>query len=102
MNKNKQNNFSQWLSITKDIYNYLPNVPVLACPSCHTSGVDFQFVGDLQKKIGYLAIWCPSCLHGIHISRARIPDEAQALSFSVSSEEISGRIPNFTRVEPQD
>lgn len=100
--KNIKNLFHLWMSIATDINNTLPNVTVLACPSCHRLGVDFQFVGDFQTKIGYMAIWCPFCLHGIHISRVRIPEKVQSIPFNTSAEEISRRIPNFTHVEPDD
>jgi hypothetical protein len=100
MNKNRKSRFYLWTSIATEIYNTLPNVPILACPSCHELGVDFQFAGDFQSKIGYMAIWCPCCLYGIHISRVRIPEKIQALPFDASIEKISTRIPNFTHVKP--
>lgn len=100
MNKNRTNIFNKWLYLTIDIYKNLPNESILICPNCHQSGVDFQFIGDLQKKIGFMVIWCPFCLHGIHLSRVCIPDKAQALPFDTSIEEISKRIPNLIHVKP--
>jgi hypothetical protein len=100
MNKNRKQKFQEWISITTNIYKNLPNVPVLICPNCHKLGIDFQFIGNLQTRIGYMAIWCAFCLHGIHLSRVHIPDKAQAIPFDMSVEEISKRIPNFTHVEP--
>ncbi|MFN6463357.1 MAG: hypothetical protein RMZ41_016305 [Nostoc sp. DedVER02] len=100
MSKIKNKFFSQWLSIATEINHSLPNVPVLNCPNCHQQEVDFQFVGDLQTRIGYMAIWCPFCLHGIHLSRVLIPAVLEANSFDISIEEVSKRIPNFTHVEP--
>ncbi|MBV6622126.1 MAG: hypothetical protein KI793_04080 [Rivularia sp. (in: Bacteria)] len=100
MNKNRKNIYYEWISIITEIYNNLPDVPALTCPNCHKLGIDFQFIGDLQTKIGYMAIWCPFCLHGIHLSRVRIPDTTQAFSFDTSAEEISKRIPNFIHVKP--
>ena len=100
MNKNRKTKFQKWISITTDIYNNLPDVPVLACPICHQLWVDFQFIGNLQTRIGYMAIWFPFCLYGIHLSRVSIPDKTQALSFDTSAEEISKRIPNFTHISP--
>jgi len=99
MSKIRNKKFSQWLFIINEIYRTLPNVPVLYCPNCHQQQVDFQFVGDSQTRIGYMAIWCPICLHGVHFSRVRIPDEVQANSFDIPIEEISKRIPNFTHVK---
>lgn len=100
MNKNNKNIFNKWISLTTDIYNDLPNMPPLACPNCHKLGVDFQFIGNLQTKIGFMVVWCPFCLHGIHLSRVRIPEKAPALPFDTSAEEISKLIPNFTDVKP--
>ncbi|MGD1914541.1 MAG: hypothetical protein ACFB2X_28010 [Rivularia sp. (in: cyanobacteria)] len=100
MNKNRKKEFREWISITTDIYNNLPNVPVLTCPNCHKLGVDFQFIGDLKTRIGFMVVWCPFCLHGIHLSRVDIPQKAQALPFDISIEEILQRIPNFIPVKP--
>lgn len=100
MNKNRKSRFHLWISIATEIYNTLPNVPILACPSCHELGLYFQFVGDFESQIGYMAIWCPFCLYGIHISRVHIPEKTQALSFNALEKEISIRIPNFTHVKP--
>ena len=100
MNKNRKKIFNKWISITTEIYKTLPNVPALVCPNCDKLGVDFQFVGNLQTKIGFMVIWCPHCLRGIHLSRVCIPDKAQAISFDTSAEEILRRIPNFIPVKP--
>ncbi|MGB6295283.1 MAG: hypothetical protein WBF90_03750 [Rivularia sp. (in: cyanobacteria)] len=100
MNKNKKQKFQEWISITTDIYNNLPDLPVLTCPNCHKLGIDFQLVGDLHTKIGFMVCWCPFCLHGIHLSRVYIPDKAQPIPFDMSVEEISKRIPNFIHVKP--
>ena len=53
MNGNRKKIFHKWISITNDIYKNLPNVPVLACPSCHKLRFDFQFIGDLETQIGF-------------------------------------------------
>ncbi|MEO1374820.1 MAG: hypothetical protein AAFW70_10960 [Cyanobacteria bacterium J06635_10] len=100
MNKNRKKEYQEWISITTDIYNNLPHVPVLTCPNCHKLGVYFQFIGDSQTKIGFMVIWCPFCFHGIHLSRVHIPDQAQILPFYISIEKISQRIPNFIPVKP--
>ncbi len=100
MSKIKNKVFSQWISIAIEINQLLPNVPVLSCPNCHRQPIDFQFVGDVQTRIGYMAIWCPFCLHGVHLSRVRISDKIPDTSFDIPIEEISKRIPNFTHVKP--
>ena len=100
MSQKKKSLFLRWMYLVTDINNSLPNFPALACPNCYQLGVDFQYVGDLQTRIGYMVIWCPFCLQGIHISRVGIPDQAQALPFNVSAAQILKRIPNFTHVKP--
>lgn len=100
MRKKKDSAFLKWTHLTRDIYKNLPNLAALPCPTCHQLGIKFQFVGDLETRIGYMAIWCSFCLHGIHIARVNIPEQAPALPFGISGEEISRRIPNFIHVKP--
>jgi len=102
MNKRKKKLFDSWFYLVTCICGdkNLPDLPVLNCPSCGIPGIDFQFVGDIPSKIGYLSVWCPSCLHGIVISRVGLPDNDRALPFAASKEEIVRRIPNFTHVHP--
>lgn len=83
-----------WLKLAAKIADTLPTVPALECPSCGLPKIDFQYVGDTTTKIGFLCIWCASCLHGKHISRVKIPPQAEFLSKD-SLEEIKNRIPNF-------
>lgn len=100
MNKNRKKEYQKWISITTDIYNNLPHISVLTYPNCHKLGVNFQFIGDFKTRIGFMVMWCPFCLHGIHLSRVCIPEKAQALPFDTSCL-ISRRIPNFTHVKPE-
>lgn len=92
--------FNDWLNLVKDIFNELPKKPALICPKCGYASVDYQYVGDLETKIGYLDVWCNDCLNGIHISRTKIPETANALSFDSSPEEIRKRIPSFVQIFP--
>ena len=87
--------YSNWLNLVKDINNSLPEVPPLACPICGKSSIDFQYVGDIKTRIGYLDVWCTKCLNGIHISRAKIPKNTNALSFDTPKEGILQRITEF-------
>lgn len=92
--------FNQWLQLMKEITDQLPDPHLLTCPECGNQEIDFQYVGDPTTRIGYLDIWCQSCLHGIHLSRTRIPANATMISFDDSEEAISERIPNFVQVSP--
>lgn len=50
--------FQKWLNLAKYITEFLPKVPVLDCPKCNNKSIDFQYVGDMKTRIGYLDIWC--------------------------------------------
>lgn len=85
---------TSWLKIAAAIADNLPTVPPLECPNCGLPKIDFQYVGDKTTNIGFLCVWCASCLHGKHISRVKIPPQAEILSKD-SLEEVKKRIPNF-------
>ena len=91
---------NQWLKIAKEISIKLDNADDLICPKCGNNEIDFQYVGDKATRVGYLDIWCKSCLHGIHISRTRIPANATMISFDEPKEEFIRRIPNFVQITP--
>ena len=90
--------FNEWLNIVKE----LPNTEKLICPKCGENRIDFQYVGDKVTRIGYIDIWCKSCLHGIHISRTKIPIDATMISFEEPKEIVIERIPQFIQVTPLD
>lgn len=83
-----------WLKLAGIIADHLPTVPSLNCPRCGLPNVEFQYVGDKTTGIGFLCVWCASCLHGTHISRVKIPPQAEYISKD-SLEEVKNRIPNF-------
>jgi hypothetical protein len=72
------------------------------CPECGARAIDFQYVGDVATRVGYFAMWCNSCLRGIHISRARAPENESMLSFKDPIELITSRIPNYQHVVPKN
>jgi hypothetical protein len=90
--------FKRWL----DLGWNLSNNRDLQCPSCGKHTIDYQYVGDPETRIGYLDIWCTSCLHGIHVSRVKVPGETPMLSFKTDPSTIAARIPKFTWVVPED
>ncbi|NDI35097.1 hypothetical protein [Chengkuizengella sediminis] len=87
--------FSTWLKLSADISS--STWTNFQCPECQKETVDFQYVGDTETRIGYLEIWCDSCLKGIHISRVRVPESANLLSFE-DKNLIGNRIPAFKQV----
>ncbi len=51
------------------------------CPECGDHAIDYEFVGDLETRMGYCLVWCNSCLVGINISRTKVPNDAEMISF---------------------
>jgi hypothetical protein len=90
--------FKKWLHLGE---NLIKGQPII-CPTCNKATIDFQYVGDPTKKVGYLDIWCSSCLNGIHISRVRIPDNVSLLNIGDNSGKISSRIPHYTQILPDN
>lgn len=78
----------------------LPDTSPMDCPRCGQNSVDMQYVGDNETRVGYLDVWCSSCLHGIHISRVKVPLNANMLTFETSNEQIARRIPSFKQETP--
>jgi hypothetical protein len=89
--------FNDWIELYKRV-NALEDSNDLPCPNCSKAGIHFQYVGDPETRIGYLALWCSFCLHGIHISRVLIPEDSDFLPFDCVEEEVANLIPNFTHV----
>jgi hypothetical protein len=90
----------KWLHLGNKMIDNLPNKVLLKCPECNNETVDYQYVGDPKSRIGYLDMWCTSCLKGVHISRVQIPENAELIPFDAPKEQIINRIPNFKLVEP--
>ena len=87
--------YKNWLKLVSNISENENNV----CPNCGSRKIDYQYIGDLATKVGYLDVWCNNCTYGIHVSRVRIPEGVNILSFD-DNEGISKRIPNFKQVIP--
>ncbi len=93
--------FNQWLYLVGEIQDANGDVSHIACPSCSATGsIDFQYVGNPETRIGYVAIWCTKCNQGFQSSRAEAPIGFDLLPFGTSAEEIRKRIPSFEHVEP--
>lgn len=90
------NDFSSWLKLSADISSNIQKKEVNKCPICQSETVDFQYVGDTDTRIGFLDIWCTSCMNGIHISRVKAPESANILTFN--DEKVKARIPDFNQV----
>ena len=89
-----------WLTVFKDLVSSGGKSITNACPECGAASVNFQYVGDTKTRVGYLRIWCSSCWKGVHLSRVRIPETAQMLSFDAPKEELDRKEPRFEVLEP--
>jgi hypothetical protein len=92
--------YKDWLKIYGEIRTHAGEKIIYPCPHCGKPQLDFQYVGDVVARKGYLAIWCNNCNHGVNLSRVEIPEAACVLSFEISPDSISKRIPDFVQVTP--
>lgn len=91
--------FKQWLKLAVIVQETVPDVPTIHCPSCSSSHIGFEYIGDSEKRLGYFLMWCHHCVEGIHISRIKIPESAKVIPFEGPDEQLS-HIPNFKKVSP--
>ena len=96
--------FNEWLELVKRVVDKTQDnkASSICCPNCESNSIDYQYVGDVATKVGYLDIWCKTCLNGIHISRIKVPENVDMLSFDTSPERIAERIPDFIQITPLD
>ena len=88
-----------------DREKWLKLVPLIAeggittasCPNCKRISLDFRYIVSPTDHIGYLLLWCNSCLHGISVSRVRAPKDVAVRWFD--DPDALKDIPDFTRHE---
>lgn len=90
--------YKKWLKLAEEVQAE-PQSCLLVCPNCSSNNIEYEFIGDSQRREGYFLIWCNECIEGLHISRVNIPENANVIPFNAPSELIS-HIPNFKRVIP--
>ena len=90
--------YDQWLAAYSAVYDAVPDDADLACPNCGHKTLRLVFTGDLDRGIGYGHFWCDTCLQGIGISRAPIPDGATVQNIHDPREDREPKIPNFQLV----
>jgi hypothetical protein len=92
--------FEDWLDLYKQIREAPLKKSELVCPECGSTSIDFQYVGDVSERVGYLDLWCAACNKGVHLSRVSIPKDTSLISFDGPDEVIAARIPNYEPVVP--
>lgn len=100
MDSNAATEHDAWLSVFVVISDEIFNTSNISCPNCGEKDVDFQYVGYVKSRLGYLQIWCRTCRHGIHFSRVRAPAGVPLLPIDSAPDVIAHRIPKITEVEP--
>jgi transcription elongation factor Elf1 len=75
MNKEKMDRQKKWFLVQPW------NDKNINCPECGEPTVRYEFIGNLETRMGYCLLWCNSCLVGINISRTKVPEGEQMLSF---------------------
>lgn len=92
--------FENWVDAFAEIVDALPADAGLACPNCGERSLRLQYVGDLVTRLGYAALWCDACRHGVTLSRVKAPDSASVLSFDSDPETLKEAIPRYHEVDP--
>jgi len=87
--------FMEWILASKDI---AMRGAEAICPHCGHVGLQCQFVGNNETRLGHVFIWCSNCLHGIHVSRTQIPSGVTVLPLDVSSDELRKWVPEIKLV----
>jgi hypothetical protein len=87
--------FDEWLRAYGEVYSALPDSADVACPNCGHHTLRLVFTGDLDRAIGFALFWCDTCLWGISISQAPIPDGAVVRDIHLPLDEQPPEIPEF-------
>jgi hypothetical protein len=65
-----------------------------SCPNCGANTLVWRFVGG-DDRLGWGAVWCETCHHGVHLSRFQFPEAVCLLPVGEQVE-----IPHFQVVTP--
>ena len=87
--------FDDWLDAYEIVYDALPGLPDIGCPNCKHKTLRLVFTGDMEQGTGYAHFWCDTCLHGIGISRAPIPEGGVVRDIHRPIDERRPEVPNF-------
>ncbi|MCP2323905.1 transcription elongation factor Elf1 [Hamadaea flava] len=90
--------WEQWQDAYEAAYEAVPADPPTSCPNCGHETLRLVFTGDVGKGVGYGAFWCDTCLQGISISRAPLPEGAVVRDIHADPADREPKIPNYTLV----
>ncbi len=70
----KKRTMDKWI---KCIKNMTANSTPGECPCCKSKNTDFRYTAVMNDGYGYCDIWCNDCKHAFHISRIKVPADAE-------------------------
>ena len=91
--------YLSWLKRFSAIAKASERLHDASCPRCGQVQLGAQYVASPDDRIGYAALWCRTCWHGICVSRTSVPD---GWDYATFEEAEAGIIPDFVRVEPEE
>ena len=91
--------YDQWLDAFSTFYDSIPRDAGLPCLNCGQKTLRLVFTGYPERMIGYGHFWCDTCLVGIGICRAPIPEGAVMQNIHDAPEDREPKIPNFQLVQ---
>lgn len=85
-----------WIKIVPQIIDNFDNIIQILCPNCKECEIEYLYIGDERTRVGFLQVWCNKCLKGIHISRAKAPQNAKFVTFDY---DIDNMVPFYDEAE---
>jgi hypothetical protein len=90
-------NYVTWLKVFGEVGKTPDLLDTVECPRCGNKQLKAQYVGSASDRIGYGALWCQNCWHGIWVSRLKVPN---GWTYATFEEAEGGIIPSFIHIEP--
>jgi hypothetical protein len=88
--------WAKWMEVTDQVLRSAERR--LICPHCRSAAVEWLFVGGGLARLGYGAVWCNTCRHGVWLSRLAIPDTVPMVA--IDADPTSVDIPRFKQATP--
>jgi hypothetical protein len=96
----QQRVWEAWMDAFSRVHEAAPADVAVGCPSCGKGKVRVSYTGDPESRIGYAIAWCDVCLRGIYLSRVRIPDGVDMLTFESTDAERDAVVPDVELIAP--
>ncbi len=84
--------WSDWKRTIREVFKLPGAITNLPCPHCGHKELLVRFRADADR-LGYGAMWCGHCNHGVVLSRVNVPQ-----GFDIIPMDVPDNIPNFIRV----